>query len=89
MSTYFFQQFGPLNVETLNEVPISRAVCLATGESVKTAILLELDITVRFIKSSLLLHSSINSLKNPHCFVNMFSSSEDVPHVDLSTWRFV
>ncbi|XP_051910398.1 methionine synthase reductase isoform X2 [Hippocampus zosterae] len=39
------KNFGPLNVETLNEVPISRAVCLTTGESVKTAILLELDIT--------------------------------------------
>ncbi|XP_061613942.1 methionine synthase reductase isoform X2 [Phyllopteryx taeniolatus] len=37
--------FGPLNCETLNEVPISRAVCLTTGESVKTAILLELDIS--------------------------------------------
>ncbi|XP_061121393.1 methionine synthase reductase isoform X2 [Syngnathus typhle] len=36
---------GPLNSETLNLVPISRAVCLTTGESVKTAILLELDIT--------------------------------------------
>ncbi|XP_019718727.1 methionine synthase reductase isoform X2 [Hippocampus comes] len=39
------KNFGPLNVETINEVPISRAVCLTTGESVKTAILLELDIT--------------------------------------------
>ncbi|XP_077411143.1 methionine synthase reductase isoform X2 [Vanacampus margaritifer] len=37
--------FGPLNSKTLNEVPISRAVCLTTGESVKTAILIELDIT--------------------------------------------
>ncbi|XP_061613944.1 methionine synthase reductase isoform X4 [Phyllopteryx taeniolatus] len=45
MSTCFIQIFGPLNCETLNEVPISRAVCLTTGESVKTAILLELDIS--------------------------------------------
>ncbi|XP_077365668.1 methionine synthase reductase [Festucalex cinctus] len=37
--------FGPLNSETLNEVPVSRAVCLTTGESVKTAILIELDVT--------------------------------------------
>ncbi|XP_061660803.1 methionine synthase reductase isoform X2 [Syngnathoides biaculeatus] len=36
---------GPLKSETLNEVPISRAVRLTTGESVKTAIFLELDIS--------------------------------------------
>ncbi|XP_057680952.1 methionine synthase reductase isoform X1 [Corythoichthys intestinalis] len=36
---------APLNSETLNKVPISRAVRLTTGESVKTAILFELDIS--------------------------------------------
>nr|XP_057915860.1 methionine synthase reductase isoform X2 [Doryrhamphus excisus]XP_057915861.1 methionine synthase reductase isoform X2 [Doryrhamphus excisus]XP_057915862.1 methionine synthase reductase isoform X2 [Doryrhamphus excisus] len=37
--------FGPLNKESLYEVPISRAVHLASGDSVKTAILFELDIS--------------------------------------------
>ncbi|XP_054621064.1 methionine synthase reductase isoform X2 [Dunckerocampus dactyliophorus] len=37
--------FGPLNRETLYEVPISRAVHLTSGNSVKTAILFELDIS--------------------------------------------
>ncbi|XP_077480322.1 methionine synthase reductase [Stigmatopora argus] len=36
---------APLNSEALYKVPISRAVCLTRGESVKTAILLELDIS--------------------------------------------
>lgn len=42
----FFQIAGPLNKETLLEVPISRAVQLTRGDSVKTALLLELDISV-------------------------------------------
>ncbi|KAI3355212.1 hypothetical protein L3Q82_018075 [Scortum barcoo] len=41
----FFQIAGPLNKETLHEVPISRAVQLTRGDSVKTALLLELDIS--------------------------------------------
>ncbi|KAM9827137.1 methionine synthase reductase [Neosynchiropus ocellatus] len=36
---------GPLNRDKLSEVPISRAVHLTRGDSVKTALLLELDIT--------------------------------------------
>lgn len=40
------QVFGPLNKENLHEVPISRAAQLTRGDSVKTALLLELDITV-------------------------------------------
>uniref|UniRef100_A0AAQ5YNB0 Methionine synthase reductase n=1 Tax=Amphiprion ocellaris TaxID=80972 RepID=A0AAQ5YNB0_AMPOC len=36
---------GPLNKETLHEVPVSKAVQLTRGDSVKTAILLELDIS--------------------------------------------
>ncbi|XP_059182634.1 methionine synthase reductase isoform X2 [Centropristis striata] len=39
------QIVGPLKKETLHEVPISRAVQLARGDSVKTALLLELDIS--------------------------------------------
>uniref|UniRef100_H3CRV8 Methionine synthase reductase n=1 Tax=Tetraodon nigroviridis TaxID=99883 RepID=H3CRV8_TETNG len=35
---------GPVNKENLHEVPISRAVQLTRGDSVKTALLLELDI---------------------------------------------
>ncbi|XP_051796381.1 LOW QUALITY PROTEIN: methionine synthase reductase [Acanthochromis polyacanthus] len=38
------QIVGPLNKETLREVPISKAVQLTRGDSVKTAVLLELDI---------------------------------------------
>ncbi|XP_074549213.1 methionine synthase reductase isoform X2 [Halichoeres trimaculatus] len=36
---------GPLNKETLSEVPVSKAVQLTRGDSVKTALLLELDIS--------------------------------------------
>ncbi|KAM7390577.1 hypothetical protein PAMA_008647 [Pampus argenteus] len=36
---------GPLNKETLHEVPISRAAQLTRGDSVKTALLLEMDIS--------------------------------------------
>ncbi|XP_042366029.1 methionine synthase reductase isoform X2 [Plectropomus leopardus] len=39
------QSVGPLNKESLHEVPISRAVQLSRGDSVKTALLLELDIS--------------------------------------------
>ncbi|XP_068604026.1 methionine synthase reductase isoform X2 [Brachionichthys hirsutus] len=39
------QTFGPLNKETLHEVPISKAVQMTKGDSVKTALLLELDIS--------------------------------------------
>ncbi|XP_041824892.1 methionine synthase reductase isoform X2 [Melanotaenia boesemani] len=39
------QNDGPLNKETLHEVPISKAVQLSRGDSVKTALLLELDIS--------------------------------------------
>ncbi|XP_024135825.1 methionine synthase reductase isoform X2 [Oryzias melastigma] len=39
------QSSGPLNKETVHEVPISRAVLLSRGDSVKTALLLELDIS--------------------------------------------
>ncbi|KAE8279939.1 Methionine synthase reductase [Larimichthys crocea] len=39
------QIVGPLNQETLHEVPISRAVQLTRGDSVKMALLLELDIS--------------------------------------------
>ncbi|XP_044032960.1 methionine synthase reductase isoform X3 [Siniperca chuatsi] len=39
------QLIGPLNKETLHEVPISRAVQLTRGDSVKMALLLELDIS--------------------------------------------
>lgn len=42
----FFQIDGPLNKGTLHEVPISRAVQLTRGDSVKKALLLELDISV-------------------------------------------
>ncbi|XP_070784159.1 methionine synthase reductase [Enoplosus armatus] len=38
------QIVGPLNKETLHEVPVSRAVQLTRGDSVKMIILLELDI---------------------------------------------
>ncbi|XP_061569427.1 methionine synthase reductase isoform X2 [Cololabis saira] len=38
------QNVGPLNKETLHEVLISKAVQLSRGDSVKTALLLELDI---------------------------------------------
>ncbi|XP_029698283.1 methionine synthase reductase isoform X7 [Takifugu rubripes] len=37
--------FGPLNKENLQEVPISKATQLTRGDSVKTALLLELDIS--------------------------------------------
>nr|XP_046226981.1 methionine synthase reductase isoform X2 [Scatophagus argus] len=36
---------GPLNKDTLHEVPISKAVHLTRGDSVKTALLLELDVS--------------------------------------------
>lgn len=36
---------GPLDKENLHEVPVSKAVRLTSGESVKTALLLELDIS--------------------------------------------
>uniref|UniRef100_A0A1A8MZD9 Methionine synthase reductase n=2 Tax=Nothobranchius pienaari TaxID=704102 RepID=A0A1A8MZD9_9TELE len=39
------QMAGPLNKETLHEVPISKAVQLSRDDSVKTALLLELDIS--------------------------------------------
>ncbi|XP_078018813.1 methionine synthase reductase isoform X1 [Epinephelus lanceolatus] len=39
------QVVGPLIKETLHEVPVSKAVQLARGDSVKTALLLELDIS--------------------------------------------
>ncbi|XP_074478706.1 methionine synthase reductase [Sebastes fasciatus] len=39
------QMVGPLNKETLHEVPISKAVQLTKGDSVKMALLLELDIS--------------------------------------------
>ncbi|XP_031137768.1 methionine synthase reductase isoform X2 [Sander lucioperca] len=39
------QIIGPLNKEALHEVPISRAVKLTRGDSVKMALLLELDIS--------------------------------------------
>ncbi|XP_037829005.1 methionine synthase reductase isoform X2 [Kryptolebias marmoratus] len=39
------QTVGPLNRETLFEVPVSKAVQLSRGDSVKTALLLELDIS--------------------------------------------
>lgn len=41
-----FQIDGPLNKGTVPEVPISRAVQLTRGDSVKKALLLELDISV-------------------------------------------
>lgn len=40
---------GPLNKENLHEVPISKAVQMTSGDSVKTALLLELDISVSLI----------------------------------------
>lgn len=43
---YFFQIVGRLNKETLHEVPIHRVVQLTRGDSVKMALLLELDISV-------------------------------------------
>lgn len=39
------QMAGPLNKDTLHQVPISKAVQLTRGDSVKTALLLELDIS--------------------------------------------
>lgn len=42
----FGQIVGPLNKDALHEVPISRAVQLTRGDSVKMALLLELDISV-------------------------------------------
>ncbi|XP_036935079.1 methionine synthase reductase isoform X2 [Acanthopagrus latus] len=39
------QIIGPFNKETLHEVPIPRAVQLTRGDSVKTALFLELDIS--------------------------------------------
>ncbi|XP_068199956.1 methionine synthase reductase isoform X2 [Antennarius striatus] len=39
------QLVGPLNKETLHEVPISNAVQMTRGDSVKMALLLELDIS--------------------------------------------
>lgn len=44
----FLQVVGPLNKDTLHEVPVSKAVQLTRGDSVKTALLLELDISVSF-----------------------------------------
>lgn len=44
--TVFFQITGPSNKETLHEVPISRAAQLTRGDSVKTALFLEMDISV-------------------------------------------
>lgn len=43
---------GPLNKENLHEVPISKAVQMTSGDSVKTALLLELDISVSLINWS-------------------------------------
>uniref|UniRef100_A0A672JJC8 Methionine synthase reductase n=1 Tax=Salarias fasciatus TaxID=181472 RepID=A0A672JJC8_SALFA len=40
------QMTGPPNKDSLHEVPISKAVQLTRGDSVKTALLLELDISV-------------------------------------------
>lgn len=48
MSFYSLQIAGPLNSESVCKVPICRAVQLTRGDSVKTALLLELDITVGF-----------------------------------------
>ncbi|CAN9506189.1 unnamed protein product [Ophioblennius macclurei] len=39
------QVAGPLNKDTLHQVPISKAVQLTRGDSVKTALLLELDVS--------------------------------------------
>ncbi|XP_072235154.1 methionine synthase reductase [Leuresthes tenuis] len=39
------QSIGPLNKESLYQVPISKAVQLSRGDSVKTALLVELDIS--------------------------------------------
>ncbi|XP_029978818.1 methionine synthase reductase isoform X2 [Sphaeramia orbicularis] len=39
------ESFGPLNKKTLYEVPISKAVQLTRGDSVKTALLVELEIS--------------------------------------------
>lgn len=44
---------GPLNKESLHEVPISTAVQMTSDDSVKTALLLELDISVSLIHWSL------------------------------------
>lgn len=46
MCTSFLQIDGPLDKENLHEVPVSKAVQLTSGESVKMALLLELDISV-------------------------------------------
>lgn len=46
----FFQIDGPLSKETLHEVSISRAIQLCRGDSVKRALLLELDISVGLTK---------------------------------------
>lgn len=43
---------GPLNKENLCEAPISKAVQMTSGDSVKTALLLELDISVSLINWS-------------------------------------
>uniref|UniRef100_A0A672JIP1 Methionine synthase reductase n=1 Tax=Salarias fasciatus TaxID=181472 RepID=A0A672JIP1_SALFA len=43
---FLFQMTGPPNKDSLHEVPISKAVQLTRGDSVKTALLLELDISV-------------------------------------------
>lgn len=43
---YFLQINGPLDKENLYVVPIAKAVQMTSGDSVKTALLLELDISV-------------------------------------------
>lgn len=46
ISYLLLQIVGPSNKETLHEVPISRALQLTRGDSVKTSLLLELDLSV-------------------------------------------
>lgn len=46
LGNVFFQIVGRLNKETLHAAPISRAVQLTRGDSVKRALLLELDVSV-------------------------------------------
>lgn len=47
----FFQTMVPLNTETFHEVPVSRAVQLSRGDSVRTALLVELDVSVSVTES--------------------------------------
>lgn len=51
---------GPLNKEALHHVPISKAVQLTRGDAVKTALLLELEISVSMRKDAYLNEALIN-----------------------------